>query len=244
MPPASGIASERRRGVSQNKTRITIAFASSAAGAKQPMFILVHARRPRCFQKKDGDHYGFYYRFNKKAWMTGELFIEWILLWDAELRKEGRHILLLLDNFSGHSRIVAGLSNIKFEFLTPNMTSHIQPLEQGLIRSFKAHYRHYYIRHALNQAWDDVAQSTLINCFRHAGVLSERDSTGTIIGPIPNLTEPLQDEASQDAFYRLEDYCDHMVQADIMPASNRMTLDFLCNLTDEIPPDRFTSLRW
>ncbi|GAA5914404.1 hypothetical protein JCM5296_001706, partial [Sporobolomyces johnsonii] len=119
MPPDSGLAQQSRNGVSTNKTRLTLAFAMSAAGARRQMFVIGHARRPRSFLKKDGDEHGFYYRFNKKAWMTGELFIEWILRWNTELVQEGRHILLLLDNFAGHPRSIEGLSNITLEFLGP-----------------------------------------------------------------------------------------------------------------------------
>jgi len=46
---------------------------------------------------------------------------------------------MLLDNFSGHE-IAYTPTNIQLEFLEPNMTSFVQPLDAGIIRCFKAHY--------------------------------------------------------------------------------------------------------
>ncbi len=40
-----------------------------------------------------------------------------------------------------------------FEYFDPNVTSHIQPLDMGIIRSFKAHYRKALVRHCLKTMW-------------------------------------------------------------------------------------------
>jgi hypothetical protein len=75
MPPDKGLASQQTAGVKGDKTRITLAFCVNADGSdiREPLFI-GHARRPRCFDKKDGYDLGFDYYWNKKAWMTGILF--------------------------------------------------------------------------------------------------------------------------------------------------------------------------
>ena len=59
--------------------------------------------------------------------------------WNDELARQQRHILLLIDNAPSH--IVDEYSNIKIQFLPPNTTSKIQPLDQGIIRSVKCAYR-------------------------------------------------------------------------------------------------------
>lgn len=64
-------------GKKKDRFRITIGFACNADGSEklEPIFI-GKSKNPRCFQKKDPQARGFYYRNNKKAWMTTELFEE------------------------------------------------------------------------------------------------------------------------------------------------------------------------
>nr|XP_006132847.1 tigger transposable element-derived protein 1-like isoform X1 [Pelodiscus sinensis]XP_006132848.1 tigger transposable element-derived protein 1-like isoform X2 [Pelodiscus sinensis]XP_006132849.1 tigger transposable element-derived protein 1-like isoform X3 [Pelodiscus sinensis] len=58
-------------------------------------------------------------------------------------------ILLLLDNAPGHPNTLDDMHpNVKVVFLPPNTTSLIQPMDQGVIASFKA----YYLRRTFSQA--------------------------------------------------------------------------------------------
>jgi len=71
------MATHKISGKKKNKFRITIAFACNATGTeKLPPFFIGKSAKPRCFKKKTGKELGFYYRNNKKAWMTGVLFEE------------------------------------------------------------------------------------------------------------------------------------------------------------------------
>jgi hypothetical protein len=72
--------------------------------------------------------------------MTAHLYQDWIQQWDQELQAKNRKILLLQDNFSGHI-VPPNLQNIRVENFEPNLTAHVQPKDQGIIRCFKAHYR-------------------------------------------------------------------------------------------------------
>lgn len=50
-------------------------------------------------------------------------------------------ILLILDNAPGHPPHIGDLHpNINVVYLPPNTTSIIQPMDQGAIATFKAHY--------------------------------------------------------------------------------------------------------
>lgn len=76
-PPDRGMATHKISGKKKNKFRITIFFACNATGTeKLPPFFIGKSAKPRCFQKKTGKELGFYYRNNKKAWMTAILFEE------------------------------------------------------------------------------------------------------------------------------------------------------------------------
>ena len=58
-------------------------------------------------------------------------------------------ILLLQDNFSGHI-IPPNLKNIWVENFEANLTTHVQPLDQGIIHCFKGHYWGKFIHRAIN----------------------------------------------------------------------------------------------
>jgi len=64
-------------GKKKDKFRITLGVACNADGSeKLDLMFIGKSQKPRCFQKKSPDQRGFYYRNNKKAWMTSALFEE------------------------------------------------------------------------------------------------------------------------------------------------------------------------
>ena len=62
-----------------------------------------------------------------------------------------------MDNFSGHELAVQlvgglrGLSNVRIAWLPANTTSHWQPMDQGIIASFKLQYRRNWVAYMLRQ---------------------------------------------------------------------------------------------
>ena len=60
---------------------------------------------------------------------------------DKAMKNQNRNILLLLDNFSGHFPEKYELTNVELLYLAPNTTSIMQPLDAGIIRSFKVHFK-------------------------------------------------------------------------------------------------------
>jgi DDE superfamily endonuclease len=66
-------------GKKREKFRITLAFACNATGTeKMPIFYIGYSKQPRCFKSVAPEQQGFYYRNNKKAWMTSELLEEYV----------------------------------------------------------------------------------------------------------------------------------------------------------------------
>ena len=76
----------------------------------------------------------------KKSWMDSQTFEEWVHKLDQTFPVEGKKIALLIDNCPAHPS-VPDLTNVQLVFLPPNTTSVLQPMDQGVIRSLKAHYR-------------------------------------------------------------------------------------------------------
>jgi hypothetical protein len=76
-PPDQGLATQQMSGKKKSKFRITLALACNADGSeKLPLFFIGKSKRPRCFRTSSPASLGMYYRNNKKAWMTSELFEE------------------------------------------------------------------------------------------------------------------------------------------------------------------------
>ena len=64
------------------------------------------------------------------------------------MKNQKRHILLVFDNCPAHL-IVPDLSNVTVKHLPPNTASRLQPLDQGIIKFFKSHYRKYLLKSIL-----------------------------------------------------------------------------------------------
>lgn len=64
------------------------------------------------------------------------------------MRHQNRFICLLLDNFAGHY-IDYVPRNIHLEYFEPNLTSHVQPDDAGIIRTLKALYRKAFCLRAI-----------------------------------------------------------------------------------------------
>ncbi|CAF2001183.1 unnamed protein product [Rotaria magnacalcarata] len=109
------------------------------------------------------------------------------------MKKNNRKILLFIDNAPCHV-INHDLSNIKIVFSPPNTTSKCQPLDQGVIHSFKCYYRQKLVKHIIGQctlaqtddqisitvldaikridlSWENVTENTIKNVFRAAGFI-------------------------------------------------------------------------
>ena len=215
IPPDQGLSDKKRSGVKGTKVRLTYLFTANADGSeKLPPLIIGKAKKPRAFEKKTGAQLGFHYRNNAKAWMTGDIYQEWLRQWDHKLEERKRKIVLLQDNFSGHI-VPDGLRNIHVLNFKPNLTAHVQPMDQGIIGSFKAHYRTKYFQWAINRyergitpsdmynidqlqamrlaniAWGEVDTTTIRNCWHKAGILPAMDPSESLTSPLAQPAIPV-----------------------------------------------------
>jgi hypothetical protein len=192
LAPDTTIARQQIEGSKKDKTRITIGLTCNADGTdKLPPMFIGHAARPRCFNRKSGEELGFFYLHNKKAWMTGLFFQEFLTRFNAHVK---RKVLLLVDNAPSHVWKDLDLPNIEILPLPKNTTSKLQPLDAGIIASFKRHYRRRQLEYTLDLldaeignpykidqltamkwirgAWSKVDQSVIANCWNHTTLLS------------------------------------------------------------------------
>lgn len=73
---------------------------------------------------------------NQKEWMVSTVFSECLKSFNIKMR--GQRVFLLLNNAPSHINIE--LSKIYLHFLSPNTTSHLQPMDEGVILNCKLHY--------------------------------------------------------------------------------------------------------
>ncbi|KAK3088454.1 hypothetical protein FSP39_019393 [Pinctada imbricata] len=173
-------------------------FACSLTGEKLKPLVIGKAARPRCFKNVNTSNLPVTWEHNRKSWMTSDIFQKWICDVNDQMRRKKRKIIMFLDNATSHRDLK--LSHVKLEFLPSNTTSKLQPLDLGIIRATKAHYRKLLMRrllagidscnsvtelvrnvsvldcvHWINMAWNNIKQSTITLCFLHAGF--SRDMT-------------------------------------------------------------------
>ncbi|UYV72200.1 TIGD4 [Cordylochernes scorpioides] len=118
------IRGEKCEGGKKSKERITVLVCCNMDGSeKLPLLYIGKYRRPRCFH---GMNIPSNYHFNKKAWMTGAIFTDWLKKLDQIFKRRERNCLLILDNCPAH-QIPEGLQNIEIRFLPALTTSALQP---------------------------------------------------------------------------------------------------------------------
>ncbi|KAL4148353.1 hypothetical protein QTP88_002617 [Uroleucon formosanum] len=92
---------------------------------------------------------------SKKA-LDREIFTSWLKDWDKELGKQSRKIVLIVDNAGPHPKLI-DLKIIALEFLPPNITtSLVQPLDMGIIKNLKTHYRGLLVTYILKAIEDNL----------------------------------------------------------------------------------------
>ena len=128
------------------KERLTLAVLTNASGSDKRVFVIGKSARPRCF--KGVKQVPLPYFSNSNSWMTADLFSHLCATFDADMRRKNRRVILIVDNATCHK--FTPLTNVKLVFLPPNTTSLIQPLDQGIIRAFKCHYRTAVMRYILS----------------------------------------------------------------------------------------------
>lgn len=186
LGPNYTLATKKVSGTKKSKDRITVVLAANATGTTRiKPFVITKVQRPRCFGKSYNPECYVRYRHNAKAWMTADLFKEWLKDFDRQMRLAKRKVILMVDNAASHSQGDLQLRNATLHFLPPNTTAHIQPMDAGIIKAFKAHYMKQLVQHYINRVEKDEDQSInlrealhmvktawdRVNCYRHVQIL-------------------------------------------------------------------------
>jgi hypothetical protein len=211
MIPDRGLSTEKLPGVKKEKERITAHFCCNADGSdKLPVWFIGKAAKPRCFGSANINisNLNCIWRHNGKAWMVTEIMLEWLQWFGRHVSQ--RRVLLIMDNFSAHETAVKlaaeqGLiQHVTICWLPPNSTARTQPLDQGIIRTFKAYYRRKWVEYLLDEydlqhnplktinilkvirwsisAWNLVKVTTIQNCWTRSKLLEFHNEESNELG--------------------------------------------------------------
>uniref|UniRef100_K7FCS9 HTH CENPB-type domain-containing protein n=1 Tax=Pelodiscus sinensis TaxID=13735 RepID=K7FCS9_PELSI len=159
------------------KDHMTVMLCTNSNGDCKLKPIIVYClANPRALAEYSKDYIPVVWKSNVKAWVTASIFIVYFCnCLTAELKENlAFKILLVLDNAPGHPPCLIDLSE---NILPPNMTSLIQPLDQGVIAAFKhtfarlirgrdvkEFWRKFNVKDAIDilaEAWAEVSSSCL-----------------------------------------------------------------------------------
>ena len=207
---------EACHGGKKSKDRVTVLLGANMDGSHKLKPVLIGKyKNPRCMKNTQRQDLPVFYENSKNAWMTTEIFGDFLKRFDKSVGKENRKVLLLLDNCSAHGKSNLRLENVRLHYLPPNTTSVIQPLDQGVIRSFKSYYHSRLAERSIvkieaksdfqkvdimeaidicHYAWKKVTRDTIANCFRKGGFVQspppEMIPSDAVAGTTP--AEPME----------------------------------------------------
>ena len=204
--PSKALNVVQSKGMKKEKDRVTLGLCANLFGKERLKMIFIHkSARPRCFPRAFDSNILVHYYHNSTALMTADVFTSWVMCENTRIGAQGRKILILLDNAASHQvqgmekTTIGGfeafvLSNITLLFFPPNVTSVVQPMDQGVIVALKVHYKRKLVAWTLEQcsasqdlgathanlvqcmvwvvaAWNEVNPETIRNAWRVSNIL-------------------------------------------------------------------------
>jgi hypothetical protein len=223
-------------------------------------FILGKSARPRCFKGLDIRKLPVTWCSNRTSWMNAFVFTKWLNDLDTMIQKQNRKILLFLDNAPVHPSDVK-LTNITLKFFPANTTCKIQPLDQGIIRAFKAHYRKQLVQHLIanadsansvddisitaldavwwiDGAWRALTETTIQNTFKAAGFRTPSSFSSAPSTATPNSEDAVPEDTSLIELNKVLKHVsiggDTMCAVDFVVSSRRITSHIIMTMFDSL----------
>lgn len=193
-------------GTKKQLERITFAPCFNADGSLKLRLVFIgKSKNPRCLDK-DKSNLPVIYMSQSNAWIDKYLFSLWF---NDYFVPEVEHFLkenklpliavLLVDNCRSHTSIK--VRDIEVKFFPSNVTSLIQPADQGVIQAIKMKYQYLLVNSILraqdknvklvdhlktikldqaifwiSQAWDQVEKSTIYKCWKNLWPIETKDA--------------------------------------------------------------------
>ena len=163
---------DKVRGRKPIRERFTLLFVFNASGTCKTKPTVIHkVKKPRAYKGFNMQRLNVSWLTSKKGYMSAKLSMDWFndhFVPQVEKYCEESNvrfnILLILDNAPGHSPLIRTANpNVRVEFLPPNTTSLIQPLDQEVISVVKATYSKCQFRQLRQATRDDTLLQQLVD---------------------------------------------------------------------------------
>ncbi|NXK98194.1 TIGD4 protein, partial [Formicarius rufipectus] len=169
-----------------SKERITVVVGTNMDGSeKLPLLVIGKNKSPHSFKDVD-------YEANDEAWMTSEVFQQWVHKLDGRFQAQQRQVVILVDSLPAHTE-VKNLSSVKLVFFPPDSSP---VMKQGIIKSLKVKYRQCLIKRfvdcvegnkefmltlldaieMLQLCWREVTAKTIVKSYTGAGFKLETET--------------------------------------------------------------------
>ena len=197
----SGNQEETRLSEYNGQKKLPILFLTNAFGdAKLTPMFMQQIKKPSMLKNYDEEALPVIGKYNRKDRVTQQEFSDWFsnyfVPYVDKYNKDqnlSNRALLLIDNSTNHSaNLLKMYPHIQSVFLPPNTTSMLQPLDQGIIATFKSFYLRSILRNLtsafvengdninsywkkfnmkmaedlLSDSWRSISQSTMNTCWK------------------------------------------------------------------------------
>jgi hypothetical protein len=236
------IRGEACTGGRKSRERLTVLLCCNAEGTEKlaPLVIGKFAK-PRCF--KNISTLPCKYTNNSDAWMTANIFLNFLCQFDARMGSSNRKVLLFVDKCPAHPPNRTFLENVKVVFLPSNCMSRLQSLDLGVIHCLKAKYKKSLVQKAIAGidrkselkfnvmhmivTWNAVSSATFVNCFRKVGF------TATYMTPGEDEDE---DDVREEDWRKLSyeiDFSNSVICDDDVLTTSRLSIEDMCDAAEK-----------
>ncbi|KAH9067486.1 hypothetical protein Ae201684P_021643 [Aphanomyces euteiches] len=188
--------------VSKKQMTVVVA-SNATGSDKIPLLFIGNAQKPRAFKRLTPQELNIDYSNTKKGWMTSQVFSDWVRHFNSRMASEDRRVILIVDNAPSHrvdedlsNVTLRFLPPNTTSVLQPMdsgviaaFKSHIRRIQtrylvdecDKLFRSHEDSHSPLSVKEierifAINwatEAWANVTQTTIRNCWLHAGIVDE-----------------------------------------------------------------------
>ena len=190
MPSKTFISKEEisASGFKAAKDRLTLLLGGNSTGDfRMKPLLIYHSENPRAMKGISKQSLPVIWMANQKSWMTAILFKKWYqehfcpaVKSYCERNVLEKKALLILDNAPGHPQNLSEFQTclpVEIIFTPPNTTSILQPMDQGVIATFKA----YYIRKTFKQLFQavDSNQCSIKEFWKNFNIMNAIENIGS-----------------------------------------------------------------